>query len=100
MAVRYKEKCRRCRKNYVIVNAGNRFPICYECGKGELQGEIKDPKMKKMFDIPEEFYKVNTFLRNIKSNYLKFESLSEKQIAAFKKTIKEMKEKVNEKSPE
>ena len=58
-----------------------------------MEGEIKDPKMKKMFDIPEEFYKKNMFLRSIKINYLRFGKLSEKQIEAFKKTVKKMKEK-------
>ncbi len=58
-----------------------------------MKGEIKDPKMKKMFDIPEEFYEENSFLRDIKIKYLKWGELSERQIAAFKKTVKERKEK-------
>jgi len=90
--VMFKQKCFRCRKNYVKVSRRQRFVICYECQKKELSGEIKDPKMKRMFNIPEEFYKENSFLRSIKSNYLKFENLSEKQIAAFKKTVKKLKE--------
>jgi hypothetical protein len=45
-----------------------------------------------MLDIPEEFYKENYFLRSIKVNAIKYQSLSEKQIAAFKKTVKEMME--------
>ena len=56
-----------------------------------MKGEIKDPKMKKMFDIPEEFYKENSFLRDIKIKYLKFGELTEKQIAAFKKTVENLK---------
>lgn len=81
-----------CKKNMVLITGRNQFPICYDCQKGELQGEIKDPKMKKMFDIPEEFYKQSGFLRSIKSNYLKFGKLSDKQIEFFKKAVKEMKE--------
>jgi hypothetical protein len=65
--------------------------VCYECQKKELQGEIKDPAMKEMFDIPEEFYMRNAFLRDIKINYLKFGNLTEKQIEAFKKTVENMK---------
>lgn len=45
--------------------------------------------MKKLFDIPEEYYKKNAFLRSIKSNYLKFGKLSDKQIEYFEKTVKE-----------
>ena len=56
-----------------------------------MQGEIKDPKMKKMFDIPEEFYKENSFLRDIKIKYLQWGELTEKQIEAFKKTVEKMK---------
>ena len=57
-----------------------------------MEGEIEDPKMKKMFDIPEEFYKKNSFLRDIKVNYLRYENLSDRQIEAFKKTVERMKE--------
>ncbi len=93
--VRYKVKCCKCRKNYVIVTRSTNFPVCYDCEKNELVGEIKDPVMKKMFDIPEELYKTNSFIRNIKINYLKWGKLSEKQIAAFEKAIiKEAEEKV------
>lgn len=88
----YKIKCLRCRKNWVTVTHRQRYPICYECQKKELQGEIKDPKMKRLFNIPEEFYKQNSFLRNIKINYLKFGELTEKQIQAFKKTVKRLEE--------
>ncbi len=75
----------------VLITGRNQFPICYDCQKAELQGEIKDPKMKKMFNISEELYKKSGFLRSIKSNYLRYGNLSEKQIEFFKKTVKEMK---------
>jgi len=91
--VSYKQKCMGCKKNYVMVTGRTRFALCYDCQKSDLKKVIKDPVMKKMFNIPEEFYKENTFLRDIKLNYLKFENLSEKQIEAFKKVVKEMKEK-------
>ncbi len=76
----------------VLITGRNQFPICYECQKPELQKEIKDPKMKKMFDIPEELYKKSGFLRSIKSNYLRYGKLTDKQIEFFKKTVKEMTE--------
>lgn len=88
--VLYKQKCSRC-KNMVIVSSSTRYPLCYDCQKGELQGEITDPEMKAMFDLPEEFYKQSSFLRSIKANYLKFGSLSEKQIAAFRKIAEQIK---------
>ena len=46
--------------------------------------------MKKFFDIPEELYKKSSFLRSIKSNYLRFGQLSEKQIVAFKSTVEKL----------
>lgn len=81
----------RCKKNMVLTTSANRFPLCYDCEKSELEGEITDPEMKKMFDIPEMFYRENAFLRNIKKNYLKFGKLSEKQIEVFKKVAEDMK---------
>jgi hypothetical protein len=47
--------------------------------------------MKKLFNIPEEFYKQNSFLRSIKINYLKYGELSEKQIDTFKEVVKKLK---------
>jgi len=93
MAIQYKRKCRACNKNYVIV--GNRtrsqYIICAECQKKDMQGEITDPKLKKMFDIPDNFYEKSGFLRNIKISYLRYGSLSEKQIEAFNNTVERLK---------
>ena len=50
---------------------------------GRFLPNIKDPKMKKMFDIPEEFYRESLFLRNIKICYILYKKLSEKQIEYF-----------------
>jgi len=61
--------------------------MCYDCQKTELSGTVSNVKMKKMFDIPEEFYVNNSFLRDIKVKYLRFGNLSDKQIEAFKKTV-------------
>ncbi len=71
----------------------DRYVICYECQKKTLNQEIEDPKFKKLFDIPEKFYKENNFLRNIKINYLNYKNLTEKQIEAFKKVVEDMKKK-------
>jgi len=81
----------KCKENYVLVTHRNKWPECYDCQKPELEGKIKSPKMKKMFDIPEELYKESAFLRSIKINYIKFGSLTEKQIEAFKKAVEKLK---------
>ncbi|NQV08226.1 hypothetical protein HQ529_00050 [Candidatus Woesearchaeota archaeon] len=96
MALKYKQKCIRCKKNYVLATSRQNYVICYECQENELKGNIKDEKMKKFFNIPHKYYKENAFLRNIKINYLKYHSLSEKQIEAFKKTVKQMREDARE----
>jgi hypothetical protein len=89
--VRYQQQCYRCKKNYVLITFRDRFPVCYDCAKSELNKKIKDPAMKKMFNIPEDFYKENPFLRSIKLNYIRYKDLSEKQIEAFKTTVARMK---------
>jgi hypothetical protein len=88
--VQYKQKCKRC-PNFVLVTSRGQWPVCYDCQKKEMSGEIKDPKMKKLFAIPDEFYRGNSFLRSIKVYYLRFGKLSDKQLEAFKKTVKELK---------
>ncbi len=92
MAVRYQQKCYRCRKRYVTMTSRQRYAVCYDCQKEDLSKKVKSPKMQKFFAIPEEFYRKNSFLRDIKINYLKFGKLTEKQVNAFKKTVKNMKE--------
>ena len=94
--VKYKQLCFRCKKKYVLTTPRNRFPICYDCQKPEMEGKIEDAAMKKMFKIPEEFYQQSMFLRDIKIKYLKFKTLSEKQIDAFKKAVEKMKEEQKE----
>jgi hypothetical protein len=93
----YKIKCIRCKKNYQLVVKPTRYVTCYECQKSELVGEITDVEMKKMFDIPEQFYKDNMFLRDIKIKYLMYKNLSEKQVAAFIKAVEKMKKASEEK---
>ena len=94
MSANYKQLCAKCKKNYVVVNWKTRYPICYDCQKSELSGKIKDPAMKKLFDIPEDLYRENNFLRSIKKNYLTYGRLTEKQIAAFKKAVEKISSKI------
>ena len=56
----------------------------------EISKPIEDEKFKKLFDIGPKLYEQSSFLRSIKSNYLKFGSLSEKQIETFKKVAEEL----------
>ena len=67
------------------------FPICVDCHMKQIDEPIKDSKYKKLFDIPEKFYRESNFLRNIKRAYLRFDNLTEKQIEAFKKTVEDLK---------
>lgn len=95
MAIQYKQLCNMCKKNYVLVSLRQKDGICYECQKNELSGEITDPEMIKLFDIPDDFYKLNSFLRKIKICYLRYGNLTEKQIAAFEKTVQSLNDKAN-----
>ncbi|MGE0793066.1 MAG: hypothetical protein AB7V77_02700 [Candidatus Woesearchaeota archaeon] len=92
--IQFKQKCNKCKINYVMTTKKQPYVICYECQKEELNKEITDPFVKKILDIPEEYYKQNAFLRNIKINYIKYGTISEKQISAFKKTVEEMKKEI------
>jgi len=88
----YKIRCGLCKKNFILATWKTGFPVCYECQKKELEGEIKDPKIKKLFNIPEQLYKDSGFLRDIKIKYIKYGQLSDKQIEAFEKVVKKMKD--------
>ncbi len=54
---------------------------------------VKEASFKKLFDIPLDWYKENSFLRSVRYQYGRFNQLTEKQLEAFKKTVKELKEK-------
>ncbi len=91
MAIEYKKKCPICKKNYVLVKGKMSRISCYDCQKKELEGAIRDPAMKALFDIPTSYYQKSAFLRDIKITYLRFENLTEKQIEAFKNTVEKIK---------
>ncbi len=56
----------------------------------QINQPITDEKFRKMFDIDQKLYEESSFLRSIKSNYLRFGSLSEKQVDTFKKVAAEL----------
>ncbi len=87
----YKQKCIVCRKNYAMVTFKDRTPVCTECRMRDINKPITEPKFKKLFDIDKALYEQSSFLRNIKSSYLRFGGLSDKQIEIFKKVAKELK---------
>ena len=91
MAIQFKQRCVKCKKVYVLTSSRNNYVLCYDCQKDRLKGVIKDKKMKALMDISEEFYKNNSFLRDLKINCLTFGSLTEKQVEAFKRTVERMK---------
>lgn len=84
-------KCYRCKINYVPVKRMERFPLCWECTSKELNQKVDSKKMEKLFDIPEEYYKENNFLRDIKLSYLRYGELSKPQIDAFTETVEKIK---------
>lgn len=56
----------------------------------EVDQKVEDPEYEKLFKIPRDLYLKSKFLRDIKTNYLRFGDLTEKQIAAFKETVEKM----------
>ncbi len=91
-----KKKCNRCRKNYVKCSKRQGYVLCFDCQKPQLEVEIEDPEMKKLFDIPEIMYRENAFLCELKSKYIRFGSLSEKQVEVFLKIVGELSESLND----
>ena len=56
---------------------------------------VTDPKFIKLFDIPQEIYEQSSFLRDVRYQYGRFGNLSEKQVTAFQKVVKELTDKAN-----
>ena len=97
---KYKQRCGLCKKNMVLMYGRNQFPVCVSCHMKQINQPIDDPIFKKMFDIPATFYEDSTFLRKIKESYIRFGSLTQKQIDAFKKTVEDYKSGKNVKENE
>jgi hypothetical protein len=71
--------------------SAKQFPICAPCQLKEIDQPISDTRMRKFFAIPQEFYEQSQFLRSIKSQYIRFGSLTTPQRQTFLKVVKEMK---------
>ena len=91
MRPKYKQLCAICRKNHVLISSYNQFPICTSCSMRQIDKPIEDEKFKKLFGIDNKLYEESSFLRSIKSNYLRFGNLSDRQIEMFKKVAGELK---------
>jgi hypothetical protein len=87
---KYKQLCAICRKQHTLIESRNQFPICISCSMKQISQPIENRKFRKLFDIDQKLYEQSSFLRSIKSNYVRFKSLSEKQIEVFKKVAKEL----------
>lgn len=88
---KFKQKCKICKKEWVVVRY-REFPICIKCHQRQIFSEEVTNKKFAFLNIPKELYEKSRFLRNIRQSYLMYKELSEKQIAAFKKTVKDLKE--------
>lgn len=87
--LKFKKKCALCRDKMAIITSFSQFPVCDCCQMKRIKGNIAD-KEYEFLNINDKLYKESYFLRNIKENYLRYGNLSEKQIEAFKKVVKEM----------
>ena len=87
---KYKQLCAICKKSHVLISSRGQFPICTACSMKQISQPIEDKKFKAMFDIDQKLYEQSSFLRSIKYNYLRFGSLSDKQIEIFKKVALEL----------
>ncbi len=93
---KFKQRCAMCKDNMVVMYSRRQFPICVECHMKRIDKPIEDAKYKKLFNVPKEVYEQSTFLRNIKESYLRFGSLSEKQVEVFKKVVKDVKKELKD----
>lgn len=75
----------------VPMHSGRQFPICGQCQMKEINQPIDNKKMAKFFDIPTALYEHSSFLRSIKSHFLRFGSLTTSQRSTFIKVVKELK---------
>ena len=87
---KYKQLCAICKKSQVLISSRGQFPICTSYSMKQINQPIEDKKFKAMFDIDQKLYEQSSFLRSIKYNYLRFGSLSDKQIEMFKKVALEL----------
>ena len=74
-----------------VILSFRQFPVCAECQMKRIKEEVTKPAYQ-FLNLSDELYQKSQFLRNIKEFYLRNRTLSEKQIQAFKKAAKDVKE--------
>lgn len=89
----YKQRCLSCKKNMVLIRHPRQRAICSDCQMKSFSTPVTDPKFIKLFDISQELYEQSSFLRDVRYQYGRFGNLSEKQVAAFQKVVKELTDK-------
>ena len=74
-----------------LVYSRRAKPACTECVDKDLAQEITDKKMKKFFDIPRELYYKYDILRSIRSYYVRFGKITDRQKEAFESVVEKAK---------
>lgn len=69
--------------------SARQFPICVDCHMKRISEPVKDKKYD-FLNIADDLYRESSFLRNIKESFLRFDTLSEKQIEVFKKVVNDL----------
>lgn len=88
--LKFKKKCNVCKENWVLVRH-REYTICTPCHMKQIFSEEITDKKYKFLNISKELYEQSRFLRNIRQSYIRYKELTEKQIDAFKKTVKDVK---------
>jgi hypothetical protein len=86
----FKKKCGICKDVWVVINS-REFPICVPCHMKQVFSEEVTDKKFKFLNLDRKVYEKSRFLRSIRQSYLMYKELSPKQVAAFKKTVKDLK---------
>ena len=86
----FKKKCGLCKEVWVVINS-REYPICIPCHMKQIFSEEVTDKKFNFLNIDKSLYRKSRFLRAIRQSYLMYKDLSSKQIAAFKKTVKDLK---------
>ena len=90
--ISYKQRCALCKKGWALITSGRqRFAVCLDCEMKFVEKKLEDKEFVKLFDIPLDWYRENSFLRSVRYQYGRFGTITDRQIEAFKKTIKDMK---------
>ncbi|MBU0457166.1 MAG: hypothetical protein ABH824_04780 [Nanoarchaeota archaeon] len=88
--LKFKKKCGICREEWVLIN-DREYPICVNCHMKQIFSEEITEKKYDFLNIDKKIYLKSRFLRNIRHSYLRYKSLTDKQVEAFKKAVEDIK---------